>query len=115
MIAVKSRFDLQDARSLGIRTHGVRAVHDKVHDHLLQLNAVAQYGREPSSQSKLDSNVSAPKCVSGEPQDFPNGLVDIERPIFQLAIPEKCSNAPDDIAGATPFHDDCVERFLRFL
>ena len=40
--AIDLRPDVQDARPVGDGAHRIRAVHDEIHDDLLQLDSVAQ-------------------------------------------------------------------------
>ena len=98
--AVELRPDAQDARPVGDGAHRFDAVHDEIHDDLLQLNLVAQRRWQRRRQLRLDGHVPAPQRTHREPEDLPDGLIDIERAVFGLAMRKQRPDAPDHFAGA---------------
>ena len=112
--AVDLRFNPQDARSLGHAAHGIRSVHDQVHDDLLQLDAISQCKRKVRGQRRLNGHRTAPQRGPRQRQDLPDRVIRVERNVVRLAMFEQLANARDHLACTRALLDDAFER-LRYL
>ena len=108
-------FDLQQARPVGHRTHGVRPVHGQIHDDLLQLDTIARHTWKVRGKRGLNHHRTAPQRAPGQGGDIPDRLIDVERGVIRLAMFEQIPNAHKHLAGVTARLDDTLESRFRLL
>ena len=83
------RPDVQDARPARNGAHRIRAVHDEIHDNLLQLDSVAQRLRQRRRQLRLDDHVPASQRTHRQFKDVSDGVIDVEFDVLGLAMLEE--------------------------
>jgi len=89
---------LQFARTACDATHGLDAVHQKIHDNLLQLDAVAINRRKRRPEVEPQRYAVNVDFLADQRDDVVDGFVDVELRCFERALP----NAKDDQIGVTP-------------
>ena len=94
--------------------HRVDPVHDKVQNHLLKLDAVAEDRKrvrcDRTCQFDLSSNGERRKKFDGFPRDLVEvDVFELERCLFQEA-----AHPPDDFGGAPVIKQNITHDFLEF-
>jgi hypothetical protein len=85
---------VQDAKTVRNSAHRIRAVHDEVHDNLLQLNSVAQRLWQRRRQLRLDDHAPTAQRTHRQFNDVSYGVIDVEFDVVGLGMLEERPNGP---------------------
>src|ERR1700693_4419660 len=87
------RFDDKLAWLISRGAHGIDTVHYQVQQDLLQLHAVAKYGRQIRCQVELDGDAVSGRLIAHKISDFLNQLIDVQFNSVRSALFQQSTNA----------------------
>ena len=108
-VAIPLRPHEQPALGGRHRRHRVAAVHQEVEDHLLELDAVAAYGREIGRELRAHGHAVVREVASHDLQDLPHQLGDVEGIAMHLDVLQHEPQTLDHLTGAPVLIHDVLQ------